>query len=255
MQNMNAAAMRLIGPSGQPVCQELDLLQDLVPLTGATVLELGCGAAEKTRQIAARTGVAGIVGAEVDRRQHDKNLRLTDLPNVRFEAFGAEAIAAPDSSFDLVLMFKSLHHVPGDVLDTAFQEMHRVLRPDGLIWISEPVFDGAFNEVLRLFHDEQQVRQAAFDAIRRAVGSGLFELVTERFFLNPLRFASFEQFEAGVINVTHTQHHVTPELRTRIRARFEASAKPDGYHFLIPNRVDLLRRLPDPRALPAGSAD
>ena len=55
-------------------------------------------------------------------------------------------------------------------------EIHRVLKPDGLAYISEPVFAGEFNEIIRLFHDELAVREAAFAAVGRAVATGRFEL-------------------------------------------------------------------------------
>jgi SAM-dependent methyltransferase len=74
---------------------------------------------------------------------------------------GAQAIPFQDGSFDLALMLKSLHHVPLDLLDQALAEVHRVLRPQGLLYVSEPVFAGALNEVMRLFHDEELVRAAA----------------------------------------------------------------------------------------------
>jgi ubiquinone/menaquinone biosynthesis C-methylase UbiE len=235
-------AMQLVGPTEQPVTQEFAVLTELLPFDGASVLELGCGAAEKTRQIAERTGVARIVAAEVDRIQHAKNLEVSDLPKVSFAAFGAEAIGAPDASFDIVLMFKSLHHVPIELMDTAFTEIRRVLKPGGLAYISEPVFEGDFNEVIRLFNDEEEVRKHAFAAMGRAISGGRFELVTERFFRNIVKFQSFAQVEHGLINVTHTERNVTPELLEKIRARFESFVRPDGHVFEVSNRVDLLRK-------------
>jgi len=240
--------MHLSGPAEQPLLNEFEVLRELLPFEGARVLELGCGAAEKTRLIAERTGVAQIVAAEVDAIQHARNLAISDLPKVEFRSFGAEAIEAPDASFDIVLMFKSLHHVPIARMDQALLEIHRVLRPGGLAYISEPVFAGEFNGVLRLFHDESVVRREAFAAVERAVQKGLLTLAEERFFRNPLKLASFAQFEQGVLNVTHTEHRITPELLERIRARFEGYRGPDGWFFEIPNRVDLLRRPVEPAA-------
>jgi SAM-dependent methyltransferase len=240
--NTATIAMRLEGPAEQPLVNEFAVLAELLPFQGARVLELGCGAAEKTRLIAERTGVAGIVAAEVDPIQHRKNLAVTDLPAVEFCSFGAEAIDAADASFDIVLMFKSLHHVPVPLMDRALAEIGRVLKTGGLAYISEPVFAGEFNEVLRLFHDESRVRREAFAAIERAVTRGVLELVEERFFRNPLKLASFTQFEQSVIDVTHTEHRITPELRERIRAKFESYRSPAGYVFEVPNRVDLLRK-------------
>ncbi len=239
---MNISAMRLQAPDPQPRQDELDVLSELVPLRGARVLELGCGAAEKTRQVAERGGVAEVVAAEVDEIQHRKNLRISDLPAVTFKAYGAEAIDEPDASFDVVVMFKSLHHVPVPLMDQALREIRRVLKPGALAYLSEPVFAGDFNEVLRLFHDESVVRREAFEAIRRAVTEGVLELVEERFFKNVIRLDSFAQFERGILGATHTEHDLSPELLARVKAKFESFRGPEGYVFEIPNRVDLLRR-------------
>ena len=116
-------SMRLHGPDSQPVQDESCVIDQLLSLRGARVLDLGCGAAEKTRQIAEQYEVAEIVAAEVDRIQHQKNLQIDDLPNVRFESFGAQAIAAMEASFDVVVMFKSLHHVPVADMDVAHSKL------------------------------------------------------------------------------------------------------------------------------------
>lgn len=234
--------MKISGPASQPVTSEFSVLTEMLQFDNAIVLELGCGAAEKTRQLAERTGLTAIVAAEVDLIQHAKNLAIRDLPKVSFAAFGAEAIVAQDSTFDIALMFKSLHHVPAALMDQSFSEISRVLKSAGHLYISEPVFEGDFNEVIRLFNDEEAVRREAFLSVGRAISSGLFDLVEERFFRNIVKLESFEQFEKGVINVTHSQRNVSPELLVRIRDRFERYRKPEGFVFEVSNRVDLLRK-------------
>lgn len=234
--------MRLADPAAPLVCDEYALLAELLPLRGAHLLELGCGAAEKTRAIAERGGVAAITALEVDEIQHAKNLQIRDLPKVQFCLGGAQAIPAADACFDIVLMFKSLHHVPGELLDQAFDEIHRVLKPGGLAYISEPVFAGEFNDVLRLFHDEQAVRAAAFAAIQRAVHSGQFALESETFFSTPGHFDDFADFEQKVMQVSHTQHHFSPELHATVRAAFMQHMTPAGFNYAMPLRVDLLRK-------------
>ena len=235
--------MQIEGPADQPIENELDVIADLLPLSGARVLELGCGAADKTRQIADGTDIAEIVAAEVDQLQHRKNLSIADLPRVSFVPYGAEAIAEADASFDLVIMFKSLHHVPVESMDEALRETARVLKLGGLAYVSEPVFAGDFNEVIRLFHDESGVRREAFDAITRSVASGMFALVQQRFFKHVVRWGGFEEFEDAVINVTHTEHKLDAELLQRVREKFGSYASEDGYVFETPNRVDVLRKL------------
>ena len=139
-------------------------------------------------------------------------------------------------------MFKSLHHVPMALMDVAFAEIHRVLRPGGLAYISEPVYAGDFNEVLRLFHDEKTVREAAFAAVQRAVASGNFTLESQQFFLQPMHFDDFEHFARQVIGVTHTSHNLSPQLFEQVRSSFERHMTGGGADFRMPIRIDLLRR-------------
>ena len=103
------------------------------------------------------------------------------------------------------------------------------------------IYRGDFNEVLRLFHDEQVVRRAAYEAIVRAVHSGKLELVSQTFFNSPARFSGFEEFEQMVIGATHSEHVLEVELRERVRTVFELSQSESGASFEIPIRVDLLR--------------
>lgn len=237
---MKINEMLISDPEAQLVANEGEILDRLLQLQGATVLELGCGKAEKTRIVAQQA--ASVLALEVDERQLAKNLAVTDLPNVRFARGGAEQIPAPDSNYDIVLMFKSLHHVPAELMDRAFSEIRRVLKPGGTAYISEPVYAGEFNEVLKLFHDERVVREAAFAAEKRAVASGQLVLAEQKFFLQPMHFADFAQFEEQVLKVTHTEHRLSEETHEKVRTRFNGYITADGVNFQMPIRVDLLRK-------------
>jgi ubiquinone/menaquinone biosynthesis C-methylase UbiE len=177
--------MEISDPSADRVCDEHAIVNSLLPLSGAHVLELGCGTAVQTRGIAQGGQVASIAALEVDQIQHARHLQIRDLLNVSFSVGGAEEIPAANASIDIVLMFKSLHHVPVDKMDQALADIRRVLKPGGLAYLSEPVYAGEFNEILRLFHDERAVRDAAFAAIQRAVHGGALELVSQTFFSAP----------------------------------------------------------------------
>lgn len=233
-------AMKIADPDAHLVANEGEILHDMLHLHGAAVLELGCGKAEKTR-IVAETA-SSVLALEVDETQLAKNLAITDLPNVRFAHGGAEQIPAADSNFDIVLMFKSLHHVPGELMDSVFREIRRVLKPGGVAYISEPVYAGDFNEILKLFHDERAVREAAFAAEQRAVSSGRLALVSQKFFLQPMHFANFGQFEEKVIKVTHTEHRLSAETLEKVRSKFNGYMTRDGATFRMPIRVDLFSK-------------
>jgi ubiquinone/menaquinone biosynthesis C-methylase UbiE len=224
------------------VCDERDIYNTLLSFDNKHIIELGCGTAMHTREIAAHGSGCTLHAYEVDQLQLSKNLELTNTNDIEFRFGGAESIAEADGSCDVVMMFKSLHHVPHDALDTAFAEIARVLGAEGHLYISEPVFAGAFNDVIRLFHNEQTVRLAAFEAMQRAVKDGLFDLVEERFFLTPTKFRDFAEFEQRIIQVTHSEHALDEATYSRVQTLFEQHLTPDGAQFLVPMRVDLLRK-------------
>jgi ubiquinone/menaquinone biosynthesis C-methylase UbiE len=234
--------MQLISSEPGSPKRDIDLVSAWLPRGRVHVLELGCGRAELTRAIAGQHPQAQITALEVDRTQHALNLEAEVPSNVQFGFGGADAIPAPDGSFDMVLMAKSLHHVPMERMDRALTEIARVLRTGGLALFSEPVYAGEFNAVMSIFHDEKRVREAAFATLERAVASGLFELAAEEFYSAARRFANFEDFERRMIGVTHTDHRLTAAQMDAVRERFARSVGDDGAIFHQPMRVDVLRK-------------
>jgi ubiquinone/menaquinone biosynthesis C-methylase UbiE len=237
-----SVTMKIANPDPGAVARESDIYAELLPLAGARVIELGCGAADHTLRIAKKYPTARITGFEVDAIQHAKNLKAAAPENVRFVEGGAQRILATDASADVVLMFKSLHHVPVSEMDTALAEIARVLVPGGLAYISEPVFAGELNDIIRIFNDEQHVRQHAFDAVRRAVERGLFELVTERFFSAARTYPDLADFERAHFEVTFRDTRHTPEQIAAVREKFVRHLGPEGARFEQPMRIDLLRK-------------
>ena len=162
---------------------------------------------------------------------------------LRFVVGGAEAIPFPDASFDLALMLKSLHHVPPALLAQALSEAARVLRPAGHLYVCEPVYDGAFNEVIRLFNDEGDVRAATPAALDAALRRGVWEQVAERRFAMPVRFSDFADFEQRMMRPTYADHRIDAAKLGAVRVAFERHRGPDGAQFTRPMHVRLLRRI------------
>lgn len=222
---------------------ESDIYNRLLSLDNKHILELGCGSAEITRNIATSGTNRSVTALEVDVTAHEKNLQISDLPNVTFALSGAQEIPLQDESVDVVFMFKSLHHVPVELMEQSISEIRRVLKAGGLFYISEPIFAGDFNEILRLFHDEQKVREAAFAALKKAVDDGLFSLLEETFFNSPMKFESFTEFENNTIKATHSSHKLDEKLYKLVKQRFQQHLGDDGANFLMPMRVDLLQKV------------
>lgn len=220
---------------------ELDVLAALVPLAGQDIVELGCGAAQLSRALLQRFPGSRVTGLEVDERQHAKNLAAPQA-GLRFVAAGAQAIPFADASFDLALMLKSLHHVPLDSMPQALREAARVLRPGGHLYVSEPVYGGAFNDVIRVFNDEGLTRAAAQAAMDAALRAGEWTEVAVRHFQMPVMFRDFAEFEQRMMRPTYADHRIDDAKIAATRAVFERHASPEGARFARLMHVRLLRR-------------
>lgn len=198
---------------------ELVLMRRLLPLEGARVLDIGCGEGGFARRLVSEAGASRVVGI--------------DLPGalgaaseaVELLAGKAEALPMADGAFDVVLMMKSLHHVAPDSMDRALLEAARVLRTGGLLYVSEPVARGPFDAIMRIFHDEAEVRDLAQAALKRVTG-----LVPERrlTFLSPVRFGSFDEFERRMMHLPTLTTAITAEMQGAVRTAYHAHAAQSG---------------------------
>lgn len=221
---------------------ELDLLAEWLPLPqGLDIVELGCGNARLARALLQRFPGCRVTGLEVDARQHALNL-AEPQPGLHFIAAPAQAVPLPDARFDLALMLKSLHHVPLAAMDAALAEARRVLRPSGCLYVSEPVFAGPLNHIVRLFNDEGAVRAAAQAALDRALAGGGWQAVHEERFVTAVHFRDFADFERRMVDVSFAERHLDDALRAEVRARFEPHLGAEGAAFVRPMHARLLRR-------------
>lgn len=224
------------------VDNELDLLASLVELADARILEAGCGAAQLARELLGRLPRAHVTGIDPDERQLAKN-RAQPQERLEFLHGGADALPFADASFDGALMLKSLHHVPAAAMDRALAGIARVLGPRGWLYVSEPVFAGEFNELVRLFNDEELVRAQAQRALDRAVASGSWAQEAERRFEMPVEFASYAQFAQRMFHPTFAERIVGDAAEREVRRRYVQHAGGEGpARFTRPMHVRLLRK-------------
>lgn len=227
---------------GELVIDEVEFLRTVVALADADIAELGCGKAEMARKLIERKLVRSVKALEVDSIQHAQNCASAPLPGLEFLYGSADDIPLQDASCDLVIMLKSLHHVPIDRMDRSLREIHRVLKPGGNLYVSEPVFAGDFNEIVRIFHDEGVARTAAYDALKRAVAGGFLEDAAEITFEMPLAFIDFDDFFNKVVRVTHSELVLVGDKLAEVRERFGKHMSLQGARFVRPMRVNLLRK-------------
>ena len=244
-------AMMTMAPPDDPVEQaaraamrterdELAILSELVPLSAQQIIELGCGAARMTRRLLQRWPGCHVTGLEVDAIQHARNLEQP-VARLRFLQAGAQAIPLPDASFDLALMLKSLHHVPAALMDQALAETRRVLRSGACLYVSEPVYAGGLNELMRLVNDEGLVRAQAQAALDRAATRGDWQRMADLFFEVPVHFADFAQFRQRMLNATFVAQRKDADTLERLQVLFAKHQTGEGAFFTRPMHVTLLR--------------
>ena len=234
--------MQISTDNEQITCTEADIYNSILNLDNSDILDLGCGAGHYMLDIATTGSARTVHGLEVDEVQHRKNLDGSWPDNISFGLGGAQNIPVDDETYDIVMMFKSLHHVPLGLMGVGLGEIHRVLKPGGFAYISEPVFAGDFNEVLKLFHNEERVRAAAFEAVKGAVETGDFTSLNQVFFNTYGHYANFQEFENAVINASFLNIKMDDDLYAKVREKFASFMAEDGAHFLSPNRVDVLQK-------------
>ena len=221
-----------------------EYLVETLNLNGKTILELGCGNAQKTINIATNGFDRKIIACEVDEIQHKKNLELK-YENIEFKLCGAEKILVNDNAIDIIFMFKSFHHIPINLMPQALNEIKRVLKPNGLAYISEPLFDGDLSDIIAMFHDEEIVRKEAFNAIKKSVDDKNLKLFKEIFFYSLVSYENFDDFKSKMIDVTFNDNKISKELEEKVKDSFNKISKNKSITFKKPFRVDILQKILD----------
>ncbi len=226
----------------------IDMIDDWVsshlPRSPRRILDVGCGRPELMQCWRRRWPDCALVGLDVDQPQLQKNAVDRSLAHIRFVNASAAMLPFASGSFDIVLMAKSLHHVPIDLMPAVLNEAHRALQDMGILIIIEPVYDGSFNEVLRVFHDERQTRTAAIEAIDAAVAGRMFRHGCRETRTYARRFECFDDFFTRVMNVTHSDFKLDDAKITAAKSAYLRFADPSGRAELAgPLRLDVLQKL------------
>jgi ubiquinone/menaquinone biosynthesis C-methylase UbiE len=218
-----------------------DVMAELVPLNGAHVLDIGCGDGRITRMIAAAGG--HVVGVDPGEKQIERAEAAARVADERYILGSAENLPAADASADIVFFFNSLHHVPEAAMDRALDEARRALKPEGWLFIAEPLAEGPQFELQKPYNDETEVRARAYEAIGRAKTRG-FDDVGESRYAADGKHASFEAYRENSIAINPKRAQVFADREAEIRARFEryGEKRPDGWHFPNFIRVNVLRK-------------
>lgn len=157
------------------------LLRTGGPASGARVLELGCGRGVGAELALTLFGAASVDGFDLDPRMVAlARKRLAKRTGrARVWVGDATAIAAPDASYDAVIDFGIIHHVPRWRLVLA--EIRRVLKPGGRLYAEEVLRSAVTHPIVaRFLAHPQEDRFDHAQFLSALAETGLNPIASER---------------------------------------------------------------------------
>ncbi len=96
------------------------------------VCDMGCGPGQVARYL--RDAGAEVFGLDLSPRMVAQARRLS--PDISFREANMMALDLPDGTLGGIAAFYAIVNIPGESLPSVFREMHRVLRPGGLLLLA-----------------------------------------------------------------------------------------------------------------------
>lgn len=226
-----------------PVRKHRDVLVETLELEDKRVLDIGCGSGGLVRFMAHEGAEA--VGLEPSQKRLEACRAAESVPGTEYVEGSGESLPFEDESFDAVVIFNSLHHLPAEGMAPCLEECARVLAPEGQLWVLEPIAEGPYFEVMRPVEDETEVRALAYEALQKP--DPRLHLIEETVYAYPSRYDSFEGWTKEIIEVDPARSKALEKVRDRVAKLFEQNAdkQDDGYHFYQPSRLMRFRRVAD----------
>jgi ubiquinone/menaquinone biosynthesis C-methylase UbiE len=145
----------------------------------ARLLDLGCGTGEFLREAKRNYPRLSVTGLDLSAPYLKvAERRLADWSRIDLVEAPAEAIPAPDASFDIVTALYLFHELPGRVRRAVAAEIRRVLRPGGTLILVDslqtgdmPDYDALLDYFPYAFHEPYYASYLAED-LDRLVGPG-----------------------------------------------------------------------------------
>lgn len=217
-----------------------DVIVETLALEGKRVIDVGCGDGHLVRHMTKHG--AHVLGVECSPRQLAKAHAVEKVADEAIVEGVGQALPAPDGAADVVVFFNSLHHVPREVMAQALAEAARVLKPGGMVYVSEPLAEGLFYQTCRPIDDEAEVRAAAHQALRSCPG---LQPVEEFRYLHTLVLKTYEAFRDRIISANSEREDRFASLDGDMRALFAQNGRPNAegaMEFDQPMRVNVLRK-------------
>jgi ubiquinone/menaquinone biosynthesis C-methylase UbiE len=236
--------------SMRPARDTVDILEKLLaPLAGRRILDIGCGRGGLLRALAERG--ANVVGIDPDEAMLEVAQAL--MPKAALKQGCAQVLPWGDASMQAAIFLNSLHHVPVPDMLLALEEAARVVGKGGSVVVIEPLSEGSFFDALRLIEDETEVRQAAQDAIIRAIRRGIVSESKRVEYDRIEAFSDADAFMARAVAADPSREERAEAARGKLLARFEALSEHEKGGYLLHQPIRLHHLKVPVRAKPVGT--
>ena len=151
------------------------------------VLDVGTGTAQIPIELARRPVQCRITAIDLANEMlavAHRNVAAAGLKNVTLELVDAKGLPYAEASFDVVMSNSIVHHIPKP--EATFAEMHRVLRPGGLLFVRDLLRPDSTDAVERFVaryagdetpHQQQLFRQSLHASLTLDELQGLVQSV------------------------------------------------------------------------------
>ncbi len=231
--------------SARAQTSDLAVLERLLEPAGRDIVDVGCGGGALVRELSARG--ARVIGVEISDEQLASAIAHDAGGDARYLVGRAQALPLEDASADVVVFMRSLHHVPAADLTRSLREARRVLRPDGIVYVAEPLAEGDFFALTRLVEDELDARSAVQAALAAASRAGLHRALTIDYDVQ-VCIADHDALRHRMVSVDPERAAIFDARERELAEAFEelgeAGEQPGERCFVAPMRADVLRPRP-----------
>lgn len=175
------------------------------------ILDVGCGSGELA-DLVTELG-ASYTGVDPDINSDDQ---------IEIVRGCGSALPFDDRSFVGVILNKSLHHMPLELMGQALSEAIRVLHHNGRLLVIEPMLAGPAKEILSVVEDETEVLTASREALAAAAHSSFADLISKMGVCIERKFSSFDEYFKKLIAADGSRVVRAQKCKEALRRQFIA---------------------------------
>jgi ubiquinone/menaquinone biosynthesis C-methylase UbiE len=180
------------------------------------ILDIGCGFGFRTVGIA-KSGASEVIGIDLEHERIQEAVeysRQQGMQNTEFYFMDAASLEFEDQKFDILLADEMIHHL--EDLPQVFSEMHRVIKNDGIVVISDHNRLSLPSELLRtVYFGKDKERVFTAKEVKKLLAAANFKDIIYKHIIFTLPFSNAPRFLLKVNYLFESIIESTPLLRTQ----------------------------------------